>query len=238
MKRRFLVAGVGFYAVLVAVLVFGPQVLALRSAPPVTTCTGTMAHATTSDLVVPEGAVCRLSASTVNGNVSVQADGYFEAIGTKIYGNVGATGSLSVYLWEGTTVSGKVDVQGAKQLFLYDTTVGGMVRVDHADAPGFGHIQICAAAAGSLQVAGSGPDILVGDPPGGCAGNAFRNDVVVSGNDTRSELQVSGNTIGGSLTVTGNTGFSPKNVTNNSVQGNLDLTGNTLPFASSNNVPG
>jgi hypothetical protein len=235
MRRRFLVAGVVLYASLVAALVVGPQVLAKRAPIVLTTCTGTIAHATTSDITVPEGAVCRVTASTVNGNVTVQDGAYFEAAGTKVYGNLKADRALTVFLHDGTSVSGTVQLDRADQLFLYKTTVEGAVKVTNSSAPGYGHIQVCQSAAGSIDVRGSGPDVLIGDPDGGCPGNVVGADLVVESNDTAGQLQVSGNTVKGSLLVSHNTGTSPKNVVRNAVQGTIDLSDNTAPFAASAN---
>src|SRR5215471_6614641 len=107
MKRRFLVAMLIFYLALVALVIVTPQVLAMRSATPnPTSCTGSLAHATTSGLTVPDGAVCRVSGSTVNGPVAVGRDAYFEASNTKINGTVHATGAITVFLHDQTWVTG------------------------------------------------------------------------------------------------------------------------------------
>jgi hypothetical protein len=235
MRRRLLVAIVVGYASVVAVLVFGPRVLADRSAVAVTTCTGTLSRASAIAITVPSGAVCRITASTVNGSVIVQRDAYFEASGTAIHGGVRATGALTVFLHDGTSVSGSVLVDSTPQLFLYKATIGGIVRVTNAVAAGFGHVQVCETTAGQIAVSGSGPDVLVGDPPAGCPGNTVKSDVSITGNETMSELQVSGNQVAGSLYVRDNTGTSPKNVLNNKVQGTVDLSGNAVPFKAANN---
>jgi hypothetical protein len=229
------------YATLVALLIVAPQVLAKRdylTAATTTTCTGALSHTTTANLVVPAGAVCRVSGSTVNGSVTVNGDAYFEAWSTKIKGTVHATGALTVFLHDQTSVSGSVLVEGASQLFLYKTTVGGTVSVSRTVGPGFGHVQVCDTRAGGIDVRASGPDVLVGDPLGGCPGNSVKKDVSIVGNSATSELQVSGNTVAGSLAVTDNTGGAPKNVMNNVVQGRVDLSNNTAPFDSSNNTTG
>ena len=238
MKRRFLVAMLVFYLALVALVIVTPQVLAMRSATPPnpTSCTGALAHATTTGLTVPDGAVCRVSGSTVNGAVAVGRQAYFEASNTKINGTVHATGAITIFLHDQTWVTGSLLVDGASQLFLYRTRVSGRLQVSGSNAPGFGHVQLCDTTAGEIAVTGSGPDVLIGDPPGGCPGNQVTNDLVVVSNDVRTELVVSGNVIGGSLLVSGNVGDSAKHVTNNSVQGRVDLQGNAAPFDSSNNA--
>lgn len=231
MRRRLLVVLLVFYAALVGALIVAPQVLANRN--PSQTCTGALTHAATADLTVPSGAVCRVSASTVNGSVTVDRDAYFEAWGTKITGTVRASGALTVFLHDGTSVSGSVIAYGTAQLFLYKTTVGGMAKVSGALAPGYGHVQVCETSAGGIEVKGSGPDVLIGDPQGGCPGNDLKKDVVVVGNNTMSELVVSGNTITGSLVVTDNAGPSPKHVVGNTVKGSVKLANNAAPFDSS-----
>lgn len=230
MRRRFLIVLIVFYATLVLALILAPQVLAKRDVT--TTCTGTLAHATTGDLTVPKGAVCRVSGSTVNGSVTVERDAYFEAWSTKVSGTVRASGAMTVFLHDGTSVAGSVLVDGTSQLFLYRTTVGGIAKVTGAVAPGYGHVQMCDTAAGGIEIRGSGPDILVGGPQAACPGNRVKRDVVVVGNDTMSELNVSGNTITGSLLVTENRGVSPKQVLDNTVQGRIDLSNNSAPFDS------
>jgi hypothetical protein len=223
-------------------LILGPQAVAKRtpaaSTPLGTTsCTGSLTRTTTGDITVPNGGVCRISSSTVNGSVTVLRDAYFEAGDTKINGSIRAADSLTVFLHDATTVRGSVVVDSAAQLFLYKSRVGGTVTVNSALAPGFGHVQVCDTAAGGIDVRGSGPDVLLGDPEAGCVGNSVGNDVWVVGNSATSELEVSGNTIGGSLVVTDNTGQAPKNVTANIVQGRIDLSNNSAPFASANNGP-
>lgn len=231
MGRQVLVVLLVFYAALVAVLIVAPQVLAKRN--PAETCTGTMAHATTTDLTVPEGAICRVSSSAVNGSVTIQRNAYFEAWDTKISGTVRASGALTVFLHDGTSVRGSVLVDGASQLFLYRTSVSGMAKITGAIAPGYGHVQVCDTTAGGIEVRSSGPDVLIGDPIAACPGNHVKHDVVVASNQTMSQLNVSGNTITGSLFVTGNQGTSPKLVMNNAVQGRTDMSNNSAPFDSS-----
>ncbi len=220
------------YSALVAALVFGPQVLAKLSTAPATPCTATMLRATTADLTVPPGAICRVTGSTVNGSVTVQRDAYFEASGTRITGSIRATGALTVFLHGGTSVAGSVLITQTPQLFLYQTTVVGSVKVAGAIAPGFGHVQVCDTTAGRIDVRGSGPDVLVGDPPGGCPGNRVKSDVFIAGNVTMSELEVSGNTISGSLTVAGNTGAAAQHVTANTVGGAVNVSGGAAPSGS------
>ena len=239
MRRRFLVALFVFYSALVVVLILAPQVLAKRATAgaltTTTTCTGTLTHATTAALTVPDGAVCRVSDSTVNGSVTVLRDAYFEAWDTKISGSVQATGALTVFLHDQSSVDGSVLVDGASQLFLYKTNVVGTVRVIRTVGPGFGHVQVCDTTASGIDVRASGPDVLVGYPQGGCPGNLVRKDVLIVGNDARSELQVSGNIIAGSLVVSANSGQASKTVSNNTVQGRIDLSNNVAPFDSSGN---
>jgi hypothetical protein len=238
MRRRLLVAVLVFYATMVAALIVAPQVLAKRNADATTTCRGALAHATIRDLTVPDGAVCRISGSTVNGSVTVYRNAYFEAWDTRVKGTIHATDALTVFLHDQTSVTGSVLVDGAAQLFLYRTTVGGTVRITHAVAPGYGHVQVCETRAGGIEITASGPDVLVGDPERGCPGNTVTGDVVIVDNNVASELQVSGNIVSGSLLVTNTTGAAPKNVTNNTLQGRLDLSNNSAPFDASNNQSG
>ena len=223
------------YAALVSALVFGPHVFAKLSTPTATPCTGTLSRTTAGDLVVPAGAVCRVSGAVIEGSVTVQRDAYFEASASQIRGTVNASGSLTVFLHDGTSVAGSVVIAATPQLFLYKTAVSGSVKVTGAVATGFGHVQVCATTAGRIEVRGSGPDVLIGDPQGGCPGNQVRQDVVIAGNETMGELQVSGNEISGSLVVTGNGGASPKHVVNNTVTGMVDVWDNAAPFDASSN---
>lgn len=231
MRRRRLLIPLVFYGALVLLLIVAPQVLAKRDTT--TTCTGSLSHATMADLNVPEGAVCRVSGSTVNGSVTVERDAYFEASATKINGAVRAAHTLTVFLHDGTVVSGNVIVEDTAQLFLYKATVGGTAKVTGAAAPGYGHVQVCNTSVGAIEIRASGPDVMVGDPEAGCPGNRVGKDVVITRNHTMSELDVSGNVIGGSLLVTDNTGSSPKRVMNNSVLGRIDLSNNASPFDAS-----
>lgn len=233
MKRRLLGILLVFYVTLMLLLVLAPQILAKRDTT--TACSGTLSRVTSSDLTVPKGAICRISDSMVIGSVIVRPDAYFEARGTKISGSVQAVGALTVFLHDGTSVGGDLLVDGTAQLFLYKAAVGGTAKVTGAVAPGFGHVQVCDSSANRIEIRGSGPDVLVGDPKAACPGNRVKNDIVLVSNATSSQLDVSGNRIAGSLVVTNNTGNSPKQVTNNTVQGRIDLSNNSAPFDASNN---
>lgn len=198
------------------------------------------------DLQVPAGGTCVLNSSAVNGNVIVGANGYFESNGTKVSGNIGGSGALTVYVHDQSNIQGAINLTQTPQVFLFDSRVAGNMSATNSVAPGYGHVQLCGVTSptgsgsqANLTVSGVGPDVLIGDPASGCAGNSFTGDVNISGNNTYGEMVVRGNTLNnqGNLNVSNNTGTSEKFVQTNSStgQGNLACSGNSAPFTASAN---
>ena len=89
--------------------------LALTAAPAVAeerVCRGTIGARTVDNLRVPEGAVCRLRGTLVEGTITVQDGARLDARGVRVIGNVQAEGHRSVVLRR-SRVGGSVQlVQG------------------------------------------------------------------------------------------------------------------------------
>jgi hypothetical protein len=192
-----------------------------------------------SNVSVTHNGTCVLNGVTVNGNVSVGVNGYFESNGSTITGNVSAGSSLTVYIWNHSKVNGNVAGYMTAQLFVYDSTVGKNVAATSSVAQGYGHFQVCGSTVGrEIGAATTGPDILIGDPAAGCAGNtAQTGNIEAASNTADSEVYVIGNTAKyGDIFVYGNTGVGDKQVhANNAPHGDIYCQGNSAPFDGSAN---
>jgi hypothetical protein len=209
------------------------------SNPPPTICNSTLTGATVHNNVeVPVNGICVINNSVIDGGVTVDQGGYFESNHSNIGGDVLGNAALTLYVHDHSYIGGNVVAYQTPQLFLYDSTVKENAAGYGAVSPGFGHFQVCGNNIGkSIGLSKFGPDILIGDPAGGCAGNKLGQDIWVVQNTTSSELTVRGNTLAnGGLHVVNNNGSSAKFVQNNKLpNGTLECSGNTSPFTGSPN---
>lgn len=172
---------------------FGLVVLGSTVAQAATTdCTADLGDQTiTGDLVVPAGATCVLAGATVEGGITVLADGWLDATSVTVTGDVVATDPYGVLL-DGTRVDGDVSAytSGSRVGFLYlnDLHVGGSV------------------AAGGLDVEITGSDIAGGVTTQAATyvdllQTGVKGDVAIDGSDWG--VNVAGAVVGGGLAVTG-----------------------------------
>jgi len=204
---------------------FGLVALGATVAQAATTdCTSDLGDQTiTGDVTVPAGATCVLAGATVQGSITVGADGWLDATSVTVTGDVVATDPYGVLL-DGTRVDGDVSAYttGSRVGFLYlnDLEVGGSV------------------AAGGLDVEVTGSDIT-----GGLTTQAATYvDLLQTGvggevaiADSAWGVDVAGAVVGGSLSVTGSsrdvlvgaTADGAAGTWGNTVGGDLVLSGNT-----------
>jgi hypothetical protein len=193
-----------------------------------TQCNGTFTGVTFEDVVVPPNGVCVLSNSTVNGDVEVQKDAFFQATNTKIEGDVEGDQAQTVFIDTGSS-AGAVSGEETGQVFVFNATVNGGVQSDN----GTNEVEVCGSTVkGRIKVQdlhGGGNEILIGDPTNSCSGNTAKS-VHVADNFTDVFFSIRGNTISGNITVSNNSGTSDKFVQNNNGGKTLECVGNASPF--------
>jgi hypothetical protein len=199
-------------------------------------CSGELNAVTVRNVVVPADGTCILRNSSVTGRVLASGNAYFQAIRTRIAGNVAGTGAQTLFVDNGSTVRGSVYASGVAQVFLFSSRVRRNVTVDRATDQVF----ICGSTVerGSIKVIRSARNIVIGDPrSGGCAGNFVRRgNMSVVGNITDVQLVVSGNRFPkGNLLVAGNTGPSQKIVRRNFGGRHIACPANAGQFRASEN---
>ncbi len=200
-------------------------------------CESTVTGVTVDNVVVPRDASCILVDSTVNGNVSVGKNAFFQATNTAIGGKVRADRALGVFIDSDSSVGRSVRTDDTPQVFIFNATVNGDVEVDDTAEV----VQICGTTVsnGDVEVKHSGTDILIGDPETeGCAGNTVsKGDIEVERNFADVEFVVRGNTVSaGDLEVNHNRGPVEKFVQDNTGGDELECFGNSDPFTASRNT--
>jgi len=216
--------------------------LALVAAPasaataPDIECSGELTAVTVHNVTVPGGGSCVLHDSTVSGQVSAGAESYFQAVRTRIAGDVVGTAAQTVFVDRGSSVGGSVRASQVAQVFLFSSRVRKNVKVDRATDQVF----ICGSTLerGSIKVMRSARNIVIGgQPSGGCAGNSVRRgSMSVLWNNTDVQLVVSRNRFPkGNLLVAGNTGSSEKIVKGNLGGRHIKCRSNGPQLRASNN---
>jgi hypothetical protein len=220
-------------SMLLIVLVAGP---ASGAAAQDVECNSELTAVVVGNVTVPNGGSCILRDATVTGNVSASAGSYFQAIRTRVAGDVVGTDAQTLFVDGGSTVSGSVRANRVAQVFLFSSRVRKNVRVDHATDQVF----ICGSTVerGSIRVARSARDIVIGDRRSNdCRGNSVRRgNMSVLRNTTDVQLVISGNRFPkGNLIVAGNTGTSQKIVQGNSGGKHIACLANVGQFRASQN---
>jgi hypothetical protein len=175
-------------------------------AAPVTICNGDLPFGSYDNVVVPPGATCSASGSTVARNLGVGPGATLNGGGLTIGGNLIALGATNVRL-SAFSVGGDVRVVGGGgDLVILQSTVRGAVDVGGVN----GFIAIInndfPGALGRLRVVGnvvqpSDPTSTVGL---NIAVNQIRTDAEVSLNRGQAQKLVQGNTVGGTLSCIAN----------------------------------
>jgi hypothetical protein len=195
-------------------LVTGP---ASAAVPADVQCNGVLQRADVHNVTVPSGGSCILRDSNVTGKVTALGASYFQAIHTRIAGDVAGNGAQTLFVEGGSVVGGGFRATRVAQVFLFSSRVTKHVKVDRTTDQVF----ICGSTVerGSITVSRSSRDILIGGShSAGCGGNSVRRgSMSVLWNTTDVQLVVKGNSFPkGNLLVSGNGGPSEK-----IVQGNL-----------------
>jgi hypothetical protein len=197
---------------LIALVAGPPSAAAAQDAE----CSGELTAVAVRNVTVPNGGTCILRNSTVTGHVSASAGSYFQAIRTRIEGDVAGIEAQTLFVDGGSTVRGSVRADRVAQVFLFSSRVRMNVKVDRATDQVF----ICGSTVerGSIRVTRSARDIVIGDRRSTeCGGNSVRRgNMSVLWNTTDVQLVISGNRFPkGNLIVAGNNGPSQKIVHGN-----------------------
>lgn len=179
-----------------------------------TYCDGDASDVTvTGDLVVAKGTSCVLDSVTVEGQVRVQAggdllitdssfgdrvvvaaDGYFDATGSDIAGNVVSQGGYGVYL-DDTAVEGAFQGRAAEGadpfLYSYDSSIGGKLNVEQ----GLVHLQTVTVGGAMTSEGTLYTDVI---------DSTIARGLTVSGN--AEGTSVCGSEVDGDATFTGSSG--------------------------------
>ena len=99
-----------------------------------TTCSGILKKVTVDNLVVPQGASCKLYGTRVKGTIKVEYGAQLRAAGVIVIGNVQAEGARSVSVTESSRVGGSVQVKQGGGALVSDSKVEGDVQYDENTA--------------------------------------------------------------------------------------------------------
>lgn len=91
-------------------------------------CTGTIGAATLDDVVVPAGATCTLTGTTLEGNLKVERGATAVVSGARIDGNIQSQGHRSVTVTD-TRVGGSIQLEQGGAVTLRDNRVTGDVQL-------------------------------------------------------------------------------------------------------------
>ncbi len=203
-------------------MVAGMLVLGIAAAPASAAvpqdvqCNGVLHGVTVRNVTVQSGQSCIVRDANVTGRVSATSGSYFQAIHSRIAGDLIGNGSQTVFVEGGSLVRGSVRATQVAQVFLFSSRVTKDVKVDRANDQVF----ICNSTVerGDISITRSSRDILIGGTAAnGCGGNSVRRgSMSVLWNSTDVQLVVSGNRFPkGNLLVSGNKGPSQKSVRGN-----------------------
>ena len=208
-------------------------------------CNGVFKGKAYGDVVVPRGAACTLTDSTVRGDVRALKGAYFQATRTTVRGDVEGQEAQTIFIDTGSRAA-SVEAFKTVQFFVYNSTILEDIEPERTRET----VQICGNTVrrGNIEVRRSGPngnglsqhpgtDILIGDPQAdGCRGNVVkRGDITVTRNFADIEFVISGNTVKkGDLEVLQNTGPVQKVIEVNTGGGRLVCRENTLAAVGAN----
>jgi len=214
-------------------------------------CTGTLTG-TLPNVVVPEGADCRLEDATVNGNVAVRSTGGIIVQGTEINGNIRGSGAE---YWGFTDTNGGDNTVGKRTTEFVETTANPMAGMASSSRYNFACEDTQFNGNVSFRNSDDLADSLFGSPNGGanmmrapdlnmqvqeCSdppmqddgrdGNYVRNNYEALGNT--GEFRQRDNTVDGQFSFFGNTAATPADdfdIVRNTVARHLTCQGNTPP---------
>lgn len=182
-----------------------------------TECTSTLEGGTFDEIVVPDGATCKLFGVVVEGDVTVGEDAKLVTRGqTQIGGDVASDGARSVLLID-TDVLGDIDLTGTTGAIVIgsagcavDPIAGGSIRL----IGNFGTIAVCEMTVGGSLIARNNRSSL------GLFDNDVTDNLIVK-NHRGYAIWVKGNTVGGYTLVQDNKVSYKVSVKNNAIAGDL-----------------
>jgi len=178
-------------------------------------CIGTVNGVNVDSVTVPPGALCVLTNSTVDGDVTAEEDSILAAI------NNGIGGSLVG------------DAQNVLQ--ATDNRIRGNVRLQNGgpEATGLIEVALCDNAIdGNVSLQRNTGFIAIGFAGLACGGNLVDGNVSVTDSITNApdQFHVDNNVVGGNVQVIDNRGNGTKTVQNNLINETLDCKDNRNPF--------
>ncbi len=98
-------------------------------------CTGTIGAIALDNVFVPDGAICVLKKTRLNGNVVVGTNARLTAISVTVNGNVQAEGAQSVTIEGRSTIGGSVQVVQGYGVTVTGAAIKGNVLIDDNNGP-------------------------------------------------------------------------------------------------------
>jgi len=93
-------------------------------------CRGSIGAVTKDNIVVPNGATCRLTGTNVQGNIIVLTNAVLVADGVDVEGNIQSEGATRVRIIGGSVVDGSVQIKQGREALLNTVTVGSDVQIE------------------------------------------------------------------------------------------------------------
>ena len=93
-------------------------------------CTAALSSMTFEKVIVPDGATCTMTGTTVRGNVHVETGATLIATSVMVGGNVQADGHASVELTDASNVNGNVQLKRGGGVTVSGATIGGNLQVE------------------------------------------------------------------------------------------------------------
>jgi len=93
-------------------------------------CRGAIGNKTVDDLRVPKGATCKLTGTTVKGNIKVKRAAVLVARDVRVDGNVQGENAKRVNVVQGSRVEGDVQAFSGRAAKVSGSDVGGNVQFD------------------------------------------------------------------------------------------------------------
>jgi hypothetical protein len=193
-----------------------------------TVCTGDASGAFQS-LLVPAGAVCRVSNATIEqGIVALEGSWLYLLGGVTVNGNVSASSPTlfeSLAIHGVNTIHGNVAIVGGEYVTACGTQIGGNVLIaETANRGTFGFSLVLFGGTNGFACA----------PVGG--GNTVSSGNVRIAYNDLTYMQVADNAVSGNVTIVGNTGAAAKYVFHNQLTQHLTCRDNVDPVVAEGNT--
>ena len=93
-------------------------------------CRGSIGAVTKDNIVVPNGATCRLTGTRVQGNINVLTNAVLIADGVDVEGNIQSEGATRVRVIGNSVVDGSIQIKQGREALLNTVTVGSDVQIE------------------------------------------------------------------------------------------------------------